>query len=147
MKLVIDDGGRKLAGYEGATGDCVCRAISIATQKPYQEVYEKLFEGSRQLKLLRERGHSPRNGVMRKVYDKYLKSLGWVWTPTMQIGSGCKVHLKSDELPKETIIVRLSKHLATVINGELHDTYDCSRNGTRCVYGYYKQKATSPEIA
>lgn len=30
-----------------------------------------------------------------------------------------------------------SKHLAAVVDGVLHDTYDCTREGTRCVYGYY----------
>jgi hypothetical protein len=25
-----------------------------------------------------------------------------------------------------------------VIDGVIHDTHDCSRNGTRCVYGYYR---------
>jgi len=24
-----------------------------------------------------------------------------------------------------------------VIDGVLHDTHDCSRDGTRCVYGYW----------
>jgi len=28
-----------------------------------------------------------------------MKSLGWIWTPTIQIGSGCTVHLRADELP------------------------------------------------
>ena len=56
----------------------------------------------------------------------------------MQIGSGCKVHLRSDELPGGRLIVRTSRHLVAVIDGEIHDTYDPSREGTRCVYGYYK---------
>lgn len=133
-----NDGGRAAAGFEGTTGDCVVRAIAIATGKPYQEVYDAMFEGSRHLKLLRERGKSPREGVSRKVYDKYLKALGWTWVPTMQIGSGCKVHLKSDELPKGTIIARLSRHVCAVIDGVVQDTYNPSREGTRCVYGYYK---------
>ena len=57
----------------------------------------------------------------------------------MRIGTGCKVHLKSDELPIGRIIVRLSKHVCAVIDGVINDTYDCSREGTRCVYGYYKK--------
>lgn len=68
---------------------------------------------------------------------------GWVWTPTMFIGSGCKVHLRGDELPAGRLIVSVSKHLVAVIDGVIHDTYDCSRNGTRCVYGYYR-KAGAP---
>jgi hypothetical protein len=55
----------------------------------------------------------------------------------MAIGSGCKVHLKADELPKGTIIANVSGHFVCVIDGVIQDTYDCSRGGTRCVYGYY----------
>ena len=80
---------------------------------------------------------SPRKGVFKKIYDAYLKEKGWVWVPTMQIGSGCTHHLKENELPSGTIICRLSKHLVTVIDGVIHDTYDPSRGGKRCVYGYY----------
>ena len=32
---------------------------------------------------------------------------------------------------------RLSGHLAAVIDGVVHDIHDCSRDGTRCVYGYF----------
>jgi hypothetical protein len=55
----------------------------------------------------------------------------------MGIGTGCQVHLREDELPKGNIIVNLSKHLSCVKDGVLHDTYDCTRNGNRCVYGYW----------
>jgi hypothetical protein len=41
-------------------------------------------------------------------------------------------------------VCNVSKHFTAVIDGRLHDTYDCSRNGNdcsrngkRCVYGYY----------
>jgi hypothetical protein len=64
--------------------------------------------------------------------------LGWVWTPTMQIGSGCTVHLRADELPPGRLVVSVSKHLTAVIDGVIHDTHDCSRRGTRCVYGYWQ---------
>jgi hypothetical protein len=36
-----------------------------------------------------------------------------------------------------TLIVSCSKHITVVKDKVLHDTYDCSRNGTRCVYGYW----------
>lgn len=128
IKFIYDDGGRKKAGYKGTTGDCVVRAISIATEKDYKKVYKDLTK---------LQGSTVRQGVYRKYYDKYLKSIGWSWKPTMLIGSGCKVHLNPKELPKGRIIVRLSKHVAAVVNGNLRDIYDCSREGTRCVYGYY----------
>jgi len=28
-----------------------------------------------------------------------------------------------------------------VIDGVINDTYDCSREGTRCVYGYWEKVA------
>lgn len=139
MKFIEDDGGREEAGYTGTTGDCVTRAISIATGTPYKEVYDSLF-GMMKDDRKYEKGDSPRKGVRRKVYEAYLKTLGWKWTPTMQIGSGCTVHVKEDELPEGRLILRLSRHLTAVVDGELHDTYDCSRDGTRCVYGYFSKK-------
>jgi hypothetical protein len=44
MKFVKDDGGRLAAGYEGKANDCVCRAVAIATERPYQEMYDRLEE-------------------------------------------------------------------------------------------------------
>jgi hypothetical protein len=46
MKWVKDDGGRATAGFKGRAGDCVCRAVAIASGRPYQEVYDKLAQGN-----------------------------------------------------------------------------------------------------
>lgn len=148
MTFIEDDGGRELAGYKGKTGDCVTRAIAIATGLPYHEVYDGLYLGIREhsdtrndkvARKIREgnSGSTPRNGVYKPIYKKYLNSIGWKFTPTMSIGSGCKVHLRADELPKGRLIVSVSKHMVAVIDGVIHDTYDPSREGTRCVYGYF----------
>jgi len=143
MKLVINDGGRAAAGFKGTAGDCVARAIAIVSGRPYAEVYARLASGTgtqRASKRTKRRSASARNGIntKRKWFDDYMRELGFVWTPTMQIGQGCKVHLRADELPAGKLIVSVSKHFTAVIDGELHDTYDCSRDGTRCVYGYYQ---------
>ncbi|MFA6972987.1 MAG: hypothetical protein WC208_16515 [Gallionella sp.] len=141
MKWVYNDGGRADAGYKGKTGDCVCRAIAIVTEQPYQTVYDTLNEvkGSlRQTKRIRK-SHS-RKGVNRRIYERYLKTLGWVWTPTMHIGQGCKVHLRPEELPSGRIIARVSHHLVAVIDGVAHDNHDPTREGDRCVYGYYSKE-------
>jgi hypothetical protein len=139
MKFVYNDGGRHDAGYKGNSRDCVCRSIAIVTEKTYQEIYDAINHYGKIEKLTKKKPKrsNARNGVFRRTYDKYLKSLGYVWIPTMGIGTGCKIHLNSDELPKGRLIVRLSKHLTAVINGVIHDTFDCSRKETRCVYGYY----------
>ena len=139
-----NDGGRLSAGYQNAkAGDCVCRAIAIATNKPYQEVWDYLaLHNSKQRKSKRsnnKRGETADKGIStkRKWFNDYMLSLGFKWKPTMLIGSGCKVHLKAEELPMGVIIANVSKHFVCVIDGVIQDTYDCSRGGTRCVYGYY----------
>tara|TARA_Y100001938_G_C7828031_1_gene299930 strand:- start:83 stop:541 length:459 start_codon:yes stop_codon:yes gene_type:complete len=142
--FVYNDGGRKAAGYQGKAGDCVCRAISIAANLPYKQVYERLAEGNAtQRRSKHDKGNrskSARNGISttRKWFKDYMLELGFEWTPTMQIGSGCKVHLKADELPSGRLVCSVSNHNVAVIDGIINDTYDCSRQGKRCVYGYWR---------
>lgn len=138
---IRNDGGRAAAGFQGKAGDCVCRAISIAADLPYTTVYELIKQfAANERRGKRKRGiSSPRSGVYSQTAAKVMNHLGWTWTPTMTIGSGCKVHLRADELPRGRLVVRVSKHSVAVINGVIHDTHDCSRGGTRCVYGYWKK--------
>ena len=148
LVLKIDDGGRAEAGYKGKVGDCVVRSIAIVTGYSYQKVYDDLYKENEEFRItsrtklarsLKQKNDTPRTGTHRVVLKRYLKNLGWNWTPTMFIGQGCKVHLKKSELPSGTLLVSCSKHITVVKEGILHDTYDCSRNGTRCVYGYWKK--------
>src|SRR5215203_1372917 len=122
MTYVYDDGGRAAAGYKG-----------------------EIYDGINELALgertgTRKRGKSnARLGVYKGTIRKYMEALGWTWTPTMQIGSGCQVHLRADELPAGRLVVSVSKHSVAVIDGVVHDTHDPSRDGTRCVYGYFQR--------
>jgi hypothetical protein len=136
----LDDGGRRAAGFKGKAGDCVVRAIAIATARPYQEIYDLVNSAAIHERTgKRKRGISnARTGVYKVSIKRIMKHLGWVWTPTMQIGSGCTVHLRADELPPGRLVVSVSKHLTAVMDGVIHDTHDCSRRGTRCVYGYWQ---------
>lgn len=146
MEWIYDDGGREEAGYKGKTGDCVCRAISIATGRPYAEVYRMINETAKTEKVPKKhRGSgksSARTGVYKDCIHKVMEALGWEWIPLMKIGTGCTVHLRAEELPNGKIVCSLSRHLTAVIDGVIHDTYDCSRGGTRCVYGYYRRAET-----
>lgn len=144
-KFVYNDGGRQAAGFIGNAGDCVARAIAIASGESYKAVYNRLADGmanQRKSKRTPKQPRSARNGiyVKRKWFKDYMSELGFEYVATMGIGTGCQVHLKADELPKGKIICTLSKHYAAVIDGVINDTYDCSRNGTRCVYGYWQRK-------
>jgi hypothetical protein len=142
--FIFNDGGRAEAGYKGQTGDCVCRSICIVTGKPYDEVYQALAEGNftqRKSKHSKKGKRTAANGIntKRKWFNEYMLSLGFKWVPTMFVGVGCKMHLKKEELPTGKIICNVSKHFVAVVDGVINDIYDCSREGTRCVYGYYHQ--------
>jgi len=136
----FDDGGRTSAGYRGKTGDCVVRSIAIVTGLPYQHIYDLVNRASvRERTGTRKHGKSnARTGVYKSTIKRVMISLGWIWTPTMQIGSGCTVHLRADELPSGRLLVSVTKHLTAVMDGVIHDTHDCSRRGTRCIYGYWQ---------
>ena len=139
--FIKTDGGRAAAGFKGSTGDCVTRALAIAEEMPYKEAYDLINSYSKDEKpsKRRRKKSSSRTGVHRVTFDKVLADLGWEWTPTMKVGSGCTAHVNKDELPSGRLILRLSRHMAAFINGELHDSYDSSRNGKRCVYGYWSK--------
>ena len=149
MPFVFDDGGRAAAGHKGHAGDCCCRAIAIATGLPYGEVYKSINKLAKRerLSIRRLKSSAARTGVHKDTVRNYMSILGWAWKPTMLIGQGCKVHLRSEELPAGRVIAAVSKHLVAVIDGVIHDTYDCSRGGTRCVYGYFvKEPQVSDEL-
>ena len=138
-RFIYSDGGRSQY-FKGSAGDCVVRAICNATGKDYKEVYDAINEiaKSERTGKRKARKSSARNGVFKKTYRKYIEEvLGWKWCPTMQIGSGCKVHLNRDEWGTGTYIISLSGHLTCLKDGIIYDTYDPSRDGTRCVYGYW----------
>lgn len=151
MLFQYNDGGREEAGFKGTAGDCVVRAIAIVANKPYIEVYNEINLLAKDERVTKRRKckSSSRNGVFKKTYHNYILSLGFKWIPLMKVGVGCKVHLKDGEIPMGRLIVRLSKHLTSVIDGVINDTFNPQRKTIlidgygnkkvveRCVYGYY----------
>jgi len=144
VNFVYDDGGRAEAGFEGEVRDCVARSFAIATETPYTVMYNLLNAATKVLNQVDGRSHgNARKGVSRKTRDYVMEHLGWEWIPLVKVGVGCKVHLREEELPKGRIVARVSKHCVAVIDGVVHDTYDPSQGGTRCVYGIYRKKETA----
>jgi len=156
MEFQYNDGGRAIAGFKGKVGDCVVRAVAIAADKRYVDVYNAMAEINASAKTCKSKvagKRSAHKGVLVRCagFKRYMTSLGFIFVPTMQIGSGCRVHLTDGELPGGTIIVSVSKHYTVVIDGVIHDTFDPQRtnmkteNGVlsfsqRCVYGYWRKK-------
>lgn len=149
MKLCINDGGRSRYFSGDNVRDCVTRAISIATETDYKTVYDALNElaKSERRGCKKRRISNSRAGVYRVTYQKYLESLGWYWRPVMAVGSGCKLRLNEEELESYglmsgTYILRLSHHLTVIKDGVIYDTFDPSREGSRCIYGYFYKSAS-----
>lgn len=129
LNYVYDDGGR--ANYfKGETGDCVCRAISIASGRDYKEIYN----------LLKGIGENPRTGVYTKKakFKRLMESLGFSWVSLATIGNNESHHLAVGELPKGRLVCSCTKHDVAVVNGEVRDTWDSRYNSwgePRRVYG------------
>jgi len=156
FQFKYNDGGRSNYFKANNVGDCVTRAISIATGKDYKEVYDRLNQMAKKESVKRHRGHKrseSRNGVFKETWKRYLNELGWVHVSTCAIGSRAnKVKFVDGSLPtKGTYIVQLSRHLTVLKDNVINDTYDCSKkeyyneygdlevNDERCVYGYWRE--------
>lgn len=137
LPWVDDDGGRADAGYRGAANDCVTRAIAIVTLRNYREVYGLLAKANEANGWER----SARNGLSRDDYEPILNGWGWSY---QQAPAG--TYLQASDLPSGRIITlveglginrefvdrRFNSHVAAVINGVLHDTYDSGRCWGKC---------------
>ena len=144
-----DDGGRAVAGHptDRRYGDCVCRAIAIATNLTYQEVYDDLEAGMRTQRRSKHetRNRDPDHGVNvnRKWFRDYMCELGFVWHPVGR----CRRYFVQEAIPlRGRIIVLLHDHVSAVIDGVIHDTYHPAEATTAapCVrlHGYWRLKGT-----
>ncbi len=161
LSFEFDDGGRASGGYKGNAGDCVARAIAIASDRPYKEIYGRIaqIEGSTRKSKRKPTGRSASAGrgvfTNRKAFKDFMVEYGFEWVSTMGIGTGCTVHLVNEELPMGRLVVSISKHYTAVIDGVIRDTHDPRRHSVeigmkdgepykkewdRCVYGYWKMR-------
>ena len=128
MKYEYNDGGRSLYFRTIRKDYDVIRALSIVKDADYLETL-RLCERITKSYL--------GDGILKRDLKKVMISFGGEWHPCMSAGTGCKVHLRKEELPNGRIICQLTKHYTAVINGVINDTFDPSRNGSRCIYGYW----------
>ena len=126
MAWKFHDGGRAAAGFKGKAGDCVCRAISIALELDYREVYAALKVACRP-EQRRGKFCSPKKGIYPATSSRLLKELGWMWTDAEHWS----------ELPDGRIIVKFDGHLTAMVDGVIMDTHDSGHQGTREVLGYF----------
>ncbi len=125
LPWIANDGGRAAAGFgdNGTAGDCVVRAICVATGQDYETTFADIWSLA---------GDTPSAGVSPRVYEPYLQQRGWKF-----VYSGRR-RLTPNNLPSHRkIIALMSAHAVAVVDGVIHDTYDCSANGKRQFYGYF----------
>ena len=131
MTFVYNDGGKPDSVKND--NDCTVRAINIATGLGYKEVAKRLRKAARN-------GRAGNGTISRGVYREdttaALKELGWVWCKAPKF-NGRKARYY--DMPSGTVIVSMAHHISVVIDGKLHDTFDCRE---KMVYGYWaKQKS------
>lgn len=148
LNLVIFDGGREDAGYKGDAGDCVTRAISIATawESDSRYEYEKhrsaLMERkatwrktSRSKRAKASKSNSVRNGTPKEVYRPYLEDLGWERVSLVKFGDPTRKEMVKEDIPNDVVILEVRKHIVACVRHTVYDTWD-SRESTLFVDGY-----------
>jgi len=101
------------------SGDCVIRAISLAFNKDWYEVYDDLY------RLGREMADMPN---VNRVYETYITKLGGKKISAYRELEGGRKRITARDLTKRngTFIISTAKHLAVVKNKKLLDTWDSS---------------------
>lgn len=94
--------------------DCVIRAISLATSTPYERVIE-LLENTGDYNSCEE--------LCVCCYSKLLKNY-FHFTPVECYGM--TVSEFADEHPYGIFLIRMDGHLSCLINGIVHDIWDCN---------------------
>lgn len=151
LLVAYNDGGRVQAGYKGDCGDCVVRALAIAMDRPYKEVYAEIAAVNATTRKTKNRSatvgrKTARSGIYAKArpFIRYMESHGWHWVSVRGFGDRDVPRFRRGNLPGGRIIVSLRKHYCAVINGVIHDTHDPSRKGTVVINGYWVRNSTTP---
>ena len=123
------------------TSNSIIRAIAIQMNAPGQVIRDYLKPIARDIKSKKRKfknGYKADYNVYERAMDIVLLQWGWQWMPTMQKGTGVKVHLKESELPDGNLIVRISGEYLAIQNKTILDIKEPDlRSGTRAVYGYW----------
>ena len=121
MKFKKDFGGRdkyfSCQYKKDLAGDCVVRAIAIATGTDYKIVWDSLFS------LGHELGQLPNS---YRIAEKYLNTLGWIKHKPMRKTNGKRYRLKNVPInPVGSYIFQTSGHMTAVVDGIQRDTWNC----------------------
>ncbi len=138
MDFIWNDGGRATSGFVGSAGDCVTRAVAIATGLAYRDVYSTI--GKRTAK-------SPRGGVETSAAEAYLSELGWTSHRVDEVLFE-PAFLYKGIIPKGVVIVdlvrgrRRSGHYCCLVDHVVHDTWNPMDDGIYDVVQYFLPPAS-----
>lgn len=106
------------------------RALSLATDRSYEDVYRELFELSLQT------GYIVND---KRIEEKFLAKNGFVKHKQPKKPSGKKYIIgEIDKLCRDdVIVVSCAHHLTAIIGGTLVDTWDCRG---KCISNFYTRK-------
>jgi len=123
-KQIIPNGKKK----DLIVGDCVVRAITHVTGKPYKEVFVELTTFSL--------SHESCNAInCEEIYEDYLFSLGFTKHKPKRNGRGktyCVKNFPTDEGKRYVLLT--SGHLTAIVDGEYLDTWDCGEYRANSYY-------------
>lgn len=95
-----------------AVGDCVVRAISIALDKPWEEIYIDICAQGFKMADMPSANH---------VWGRYLRDKGFEWRtaePDITVAEFCERHGEG------TFILGLDSHVVAAADGCYHDAWD-----------------------
>ena len=120
------------------TGDCVIRAISVATNQDYAVVMEDLF------RLGMEKGFMIND---QRTYEAYLTSRGWMKHPQPRHANNSwyKVRELDTLLPKHTTaIISTHGHVTVKVGNTLVDSFDCRGSAVGSYWTYVNETVDKP---
>lgn len=111
------------------TGDCVVRAITEASKRPYSEIADMLYEN------MKKTGHFMN---CKENYEPIIEKLGFK-KGKVDLTNG-KKRPTVQELSKQypVVIVRVAHHMTTCVGGDIYDIWDCS---DKPAYGFWYKEA------
>ena len=114
-------------------GDCVKRAITIASGKDYRDVKNELN------RYKKKTGAEVFNEWHKNVEPYIKETLGGVKMSFPAVRGEPRMNGERFciKYPKGTYILQMARHVVCCIDGCLYDTWDCS---DKCVYTAYKIK-------
>lgn len=122
------DAGRSQSKRPKQRQDCVIRAIAIAEERPYDQIFDTFSDG----------GRKNNTGTPKKLWKLYLHAFQRIAFPARAGLARVNLARFTEENPKGRYVLQMAGHLTACIDGVIHDTEPPRESG--CVYACWKIK-------